>query len=234
MIPPQIQYDKSAALFSPDGRLVQVEYARESVKRGSISLGIVYDKGIVLISHKQILSPLIKSESIEKIFQIDDHIGIAISGMTADAKFLVDKARLESQINVSTYDEPIGVEYLTKRICDITYLYTQSSSVRPLGTSLLVAGKENEIPRLFETDPSGTFFEYNATAIGNRREQIMKYLEDKYSIDLSLKQAILLGADALLEAGFNINIENIEIVSIENCYFKFSENGIKKFLDKSD
>jgi len=227
---PQVQYDKSSALFSPDGRLVQVEYARESVKRGSISIGICYNHGIVLVSTRQISSPLMKSESVEKIFQIDDHIGIAISGMTADAKFLVDKARLEAQINVSTYDEPIGVEYLTKRICDTIYLYTQSGGFRPLGTSLLIAGKENGIPRLFETDPSGVSFEWKAVAIGGNRDQVMEYLEEGYSDNMNHVQAILLALDALNEN--KIEMDNVEIVQIEDYYIKFSKDEVKEFLTK--
>jgi len=225
---PQVQYDKSSALFSPDGRLVQVEYARESVKRGSISIGVCYNNGIVLISTRQISSSLMKPESVEKIFQIDDHIGIAISGMTADAKFLIDKARLEAQINVSTYDEPIGVEYLTKRVCDTIYSYTQSGGFRPLGTSLLIAGKENGIPRLFETDPSGTSFEWKAVAIGSNREQVMAYLEQGYTDNMNIEQTILLVFNALNET----RIYDIEIVQVEDCYVKFSKDGIKKFVEK--
>jgi len=227
---PQVQYDKSSALFSPDGRLVQVEYAREAVKRGSISIGICYNNGIILISTRQISSSLMKPESVEKIFQVDDHIGIAISGMTSDAKFLVDKARLEAQINVSTYDEPIGVEYLTKRICDTIYLYTQSGGFRPLGTSLLIAGKENGIPRLFETDPSGVSFEWKAVAIGSNREQITGYLEQGYSDNMNHVQAILLALDALNEN--KIEMDNVEIVQIEDYYIKFSKDEVKEFLTK--
>lgn len=162
---PQMGYDRAITVFSPDGRLFQVEYAREAVKRGTTAAGIKAKDGVVLIVDKRITSRLIEAESIEKIFQIDEHIGVATSGLVADARALVDRARVEAQINMATYDEPIGVEVLSKKICDHKQTYTQYGGVRPYGTALLIAGVDDKHPRLFESDPSGALLEYKATAI---------------------------------------------------------------------
>ena len=121
---------------------------------------------------------MLEAESIEKIFQIDDHIGAATSGLVADARVIIDRARVEAQINRVTYDEPIGLEELSKKICDFKYAYTQSGGVRPFGTSLLIAGVDDSRARLFETDPSGALLEYKATAIGSRRNETIDFFRN--------------------------------------------------------
>ena len=160
-------YDRGITIFSPDGRLFQVEYAREAVKRGTTSLGIVSKDGVVLIVDKRTVSRLVVAKSIEKIFQIDDHIGAATSGLVTDARVLVERARVDSQINKITYNEPITVEALAKGISDLKRAYTQNGGVRPFGTALIIGGVNGDEARLFETDPSGALIEYKATAIGS-------------------------------------------------------------------
>ena len=199
MMGPQMGYDRAITVFSPDGRLFQVEYAREAVKRGTTAVGIISDEGVVLLVDKRITSKLLVPESIEKIFNIDDHIAIATSGLVADARVLIDRARTECQVNRMTYDEPIGVEVLAKKICDHKQQYTQFGGVRPYGTALLIAGVDNGRPRLFETDPSGALMEYRATGIGEGRNSAMKIFEERADENITFEGSILMGLDALYE-----------------------------------
>ena len=177
----QMGYDRAITVFSPDGRLYQVEYAREAVKRGTTAVGIKAEGGIVLIVDKRVSSKLLESSSIEKIFKIDDHIGVASSGLVGDARALVDRARIECQINRVSYDERIEVEALAKKLCDHMQTLTQYGGIRPYGTALLIAGVSDGECRLFETDPSGTLLEYKATGIGIGRPAAMKVFEEEYT-----------------------------------------------------
>src|SRR5674536_357357 len=152
---PQMGYDRAITVFSPDGRLFQVEYAREAVKRGTTSVGIKARDGVVLLVDKRISSRLLEPQSTEKIFQVDDHIGAVTSGLVADARALVDRARVDAQINRVVYNEPIGIETLAKKIADHKQTFTQYGGVSPYGTPLLIGGIDDTGPRLFETDPSG-------------------------------------------------------------------------------
>nr|MBC8437955.1 proteasome subunit alpha [Euryarchaeota archaeon] len=111
-------YDHGITTFSPDGRLFQVEYARESVKRGTTTVGLKYKSGVLLIVDKRIASRLIIPESIDKVYKIDNHIGIATSGLVADARQLVSRARTECQVNRITYSDSVPVDILIKKICD--------------------------------------------------------------------------------------------------------------------
>ncbi len=197
MYPPsQAAYDRAITVFSPDGRLFQVEYAREAVRTGSTSIGIVCRDGIALVAHKRILSPLIVGDSHEKIFQIDTHIAAASSGLVADARKLVDYARLEAQKHRLTYNEEIPVEMLAKRVGDHIQFYTQYAGVRPYGVSLLVGGVDAGA-RLFETDPSGALFEYRATAIGAGKKTVEEFFEKEYKEGMTLQDGTRLALKAL-------------------------------------
>ncbi len=194
---PQMGYDRGITTFSPDGRLFQVEYAREAVKRGTTAVGIKARNGVALLVDKRLTSRLLEGGSVEKIFQLDDHIGAATSGLVADARMLIDRGRVEAQINKIVYDEPIDVETLAKKICDFKQAYTQLGGLRPFGTALLIGGVYNSSCYLFETDPSGALLEYKATAIGSGRSIVTELLEQEYQEDLDLTDAILLGLKAL-------------------------------------
>ena len=221
MQPQQYQmggYDRAITMFSPDGRLYQVEYAREAVKRGTTAVGIKCKTGVVLLVDKRVSSRLLEPSSIEKIFKIDEHIGVASSGLVGDARALVDRARVEAQINRVSYGEPVDVETLAKKLCDHMQTYTLFGGARPYGTALLIAGVENcaDGPqyRLFETDPSGTLLEYTATGIGIGRPAVMKLFEEEYKDSLSAEDAILLGLKALhtaTEGKFDVNTVEIGI-----------------------
>ena len=232
----QMGYDRAITVFSPDGRLYQVEYAREAVKRGTTAVGIKAQDGIVLIVDKRISSKLLEAASIEKIFRIDDHIGVASSGLVGDARALVDRARVECQINRVSYDEPIEVEALSKKLCDHMQTLTQYGGIRPYGTALLIAGVSDGECRLFETDPSGTLLEYKATGIGIGRPAAMKVFEEEYNAEASTKDAILLGLKALhsaTEGKFDVDTVEIGVVSKEKPAFrKMSREEVASFVEQ--
>jgi len=193
----QQAYDRGITIFSPDGRLYQVEYAREAVKRGSASLGVRTAGGVVLAVVKRSRSPLLERSSVEKLHKADDHIGVASAGHVADARQLIDFARRRAQINRLRYEEPIGVETLTKEVTDYIQQYTQVGGARPFGVALIVGGVENGEPRLYETDPSGTPYEWKALSVGADREATQEYLEDHYDEEADLEGGIELALGAL-------------------------------------
>jgi proteasome alpha subunit len=233
----QAAYDRAITVFSPDGRLYQVEYAREAVKRGTTAVGIKCREGVVLIVDKRINSRLLEANSIEKIFKIDEHIGVASSGLVGDARSLVDRARIECQINRVSYDEPIDVETLAKKLGDHMQTYTQFGGARPYGTALLITGLSDGEFRLFETDPSGTLLEYKATGIGTGRPAVMKLFEEEYQYDCSLTDAIKLGLKALHEATEGkYDLNTIEIGAItkgENVFRKLSRDEIAAVVEQT-
>ena len=173
-------YDHGVSTFSPDGRLYQVEYARESVKRGTTTVGLKYKDGAVLIVDKRISNKLVITDSIEKMYQIDDHIGMTTSGLVADARQLVDKARVQCQINRMTFGSPISMITLVKKMCDYKQSFTQYGGARPFGTALLIAGVDDEGVHLFETDPSGAYQSYQAGAIGRGRTTVIDHFEKSW------------------------------------------------------
>ena len=193
----QQAYDRGTTIFSPDGRLYQVEYAREAVKRGSASIGVRTPEGVVLLADKQSHSPLLEPSSVEKLHKADDHVGMASAGHVADARQLIDFARRQAQVNRLRFGEAMGVETLTKTVTDFIQRYTQVGGARPFGVALVVGGIENGEPRLFETDPSGTPYEWEALAIGESRDDIQDYFEEHYEPDLSLDEGIELALRAL-------------------------------------
>ena len=232
----QMGYDRAITVFSPDGRLYQVEYAREAVKRGTTAVGIKAKDGIVLIVDKRVSSKLLEASSIEKIFKIDDHIGVASSGLVGDARALVDRARVECQINRVSYDEKIEVEALAKKLCDHMQTLTQYGGIRPYGTALLIAGVSDGESRLFETDPSGTLLEYKATGIGIGRPAAMKVFEEEYNPDAEIKDAILLGLKALhsaTEGKFDVDTVEIGVIGRENAMFrKMTKDEVASFVEQ--
>ncbi|USS41380.1 archaeal proteasome endopeptidase complex subunit alpha [Thermococcus aggregans] len=233
-VPPQAGYDRAITVFSPDGRLFQVQYAREAVKRGATAVGVKCKDGVVLAVEKRVTSKLIEPESYEKIFQIDDHIAAASSGIIADARVLVDRARLEAQIYRLTYGEPVPLTVLVKKICDLKQMHTQYGGVRPFGVALLMAGV-NEKPELFETDPSGAYFEWKAVAIGSGRNTAMAIFEEKYRDDMTLENAIKLAVLALAKTMEEPSPDNIEVAVItvkEKKFRKISKEEVAKCLEE--
>jgi proteasome alpha subunit len=231
-------YDRAITVFSPDGRLFQVEYAREAVKRGTTTVGLKFKDGVVLIVDKRIASRLMEPKSIEKIYQIDDHMGCATSGLVADARILVDQARIIAQINKITYDEAISVEALVKRICDFKQNYTQYGGVRPFGTALLVAGVDEQGEHLFETDPSGALVSYKAGSIGAGRNVVMEVFEEEYQEGMDMEAAILLGLKALKKATeeekLNPKAVEIGIVRRGEKFRRMEESEVEAYVEKAN
>jgi len=234
----QQAYDRGITIFSPDGRLYQVEYAREAVKRGTASIGIRTSDGVVLAVDKRIRSPLMERSSVEKIHKADDHIGIASAGHVADARQLIDFARRQAQVNHLRYGEPVGVETLTKEITDYIQQYTQVGGARPFGVALIIAGIANGEPRLYETDPSGTPYEWKALAVGADRGDIRDYLEEHYDESMVLEDGVDLALEALAsvtEDGLNPEGIGIATIDVETETFgELSDDEKRDHLEAAD
>jgi len=211
----QQAYDRGITIFSPDGRLYQVEYAREAVERGSASVGVRTADGVVLAADRQARSALIEEESIEKIHEIDTHVGVASAGHVADARQLVDFGRRQAQLEQLRYGQPIGVETLTKRTTDHIQQYTQTGGARPFGVALLFGGVDNGEPRLFEADPSGTPYEWQAVAIGGGRDEIQEFLEDSYDPEMDLAGGVTLALEALAVEDDDIDADSVHVATVD-------------------
>lgn len=215
-------YDRAITMFSPDGRLLQVEYAKKTVKQGSTAIGIATKNGVILCTDKRIIDKLVVPESIEKIFQIDDHIAATASGIISDARILVERAQLKSQQFKVTYDSPIDTLSIVKDLANLKQMCTQSGGLRPFGVSLLVAGVDEDKPYLFVTDPTGIYFEYKAAAIGEGQAEAEKVLTKDYNADLSVEDAIKLGIKAIANAVPDITIERLDCVYLNVKDKKFT------------
>ena len=215
-------YDRAITMFSPDGRLLQVEYAKKTVRQGSTAIGMVCSDGVLLVADKRVVDTLVVPESVEKIWQIDDHIGASASGILSDARVLIDRAQLRAQQNRVTYDSEIDTSTIVKEMCDLKQICTQSGGLRPFGVSVLVAGIDNHTPRLFETDPIGIYFQYKATAIGEGEVEVEEILHSEYKADLNIEDGLKLSLKALKKVlGENFNVERIDAAYISSAEKKF-------------
>jgi 20S proteasome subunit alpha 5 len=215
------EYDRGVNTFSPEGRLFQVEYAIEAIKLGSTAIGISTSEGVVLAVEKRVASPLLNPASIEKIMEIDSHIGCALSGLTADARTMIDHARVETQSHRFNYDEPMGIEACVQAVCDLALRFGENRKgkeeqmSRPFGVALLVAGIDENGPQLYHTDPSGTFIQFEAKAIGGGSEGAQTNLQDKYNKSLTLKEAEKLALSTLKQVmEEQVTSQNIEIGAV--------------------
>ena len=212
MYPPAQQaYDRAITVFSPDGRLFQVEYAKEAVKRGATAIGMVFEGGVLLVAYKNANSKLLVPESMKKVFEIDKHIAATASGLIADARRLVDLARMESQRHKLAYSEPASVETISKELCDLMQVYTQYGGIRPFGVSLLVAGVDDK-PRLYEAEPSGALTGYLADAVGSGKKEVEEFFEKEYKPGMTQEEAIALAMKALKKsADLKVTPDTVEI-----------------------
>jgi len=196
LLPAQQGYDRAITVFSPDGRLYQVEYAIETVRRGTIAVGIKSKDGIVIAVEEKPRKLQI-SETAQKIFQIDDHIGVAAAGYIPDARSQVDNARFFSQSHKLIYDEFVDVETVAKHLADQAQQFTQYAGVRPFGVALILGGVDSMGTSLFLTDPSGTYISYDAVAIGSGSDQVTEFLEKTYNPNISLEDAAALATASI-------------------------------------
>jgi len=215
-------YDMAITQFSPEGRLFQVEYAIEAVRRGTTSIVCRNSNSVVFTVEKK-SSELQEIIGSEKIFKVDDHIGVAIAGLTADARVLVDRARVQAQVNILNYDETISVKDSTLNICEYLQMFTQNAGVRPFGVSFLIAGIDsNGEASLYLTDPSGAMWGYKAFAIGSGATEARAYLEENYKEDISDEDLKLLPLRTLKELmGENLNKDTCDVAFIMKDDLKF-------------
>ena len=224
MLPAQQGYDRAITVFSPDGRLYQVEYAIETVRRGTVAVGVKCKDGIVFAVEEKPRKLQI-SENAQKIFQIDDHVGVAAAGYIPDARSQVDNARFFSQSNKMIYDEEVEVETIAKHLADQCQQYTQYAGVRPYGVALILGGVVNNTPQLYLTDPSGTYISYDAISIGSGSDSVTDFLEKTYKEELTLDEASTLAA-----AGIYLSSEDKEGTSHIRMAHVKTETGLYELV----
>jgi proteasome alpha subunit len=236
--PKSAAYDRVATMFSPDGRLYQVEYASKIVEQGTLGCALIYKDGILFGADKKIASKLILPDSIEKLFLVDTHIAAVSSGLVGDARRLIQFARQEAQENMMYYDEPIQIETLVKRLSGVAQYFTQYGGVRPFGVSFIIGGSDNTGLRLFETEPSGALAEYKAIAIGNGKKPAMDLFEKSYVDGLSYEDGVVLLLKAL-KSGLT-DKEKLEANRLDFAFIEkdkplkhISRDEIKSFLVKN-
>jgi proteasome alpha subunit len=223
------EYDGAITIFSPEGRIYQVEYALELVKRGSPIVGIKSAEGVVLAVLEPQLSKLAAPTSSKKIFRIDDHVGVAIAGLGPDARVLIKQARLFCQSNKMTYDEPADIEDLASAVGDLLQRYTQNAGVRPFGVSLLFGGVDDHRVSLIATDPSGSYRGYKATSIGRSNEKALAVLKEEYREEITIDEAIALSIQALKATSENdLSADGMNIAVVTKESKKFRTLGIKE------
>jgi proteasome alpha subunit len=227
----QQAYDRGTTIFSPDGRLYQVEYAREAVKQGSPVVGVCGEDSAVLVSHVPRHSPLVNPGSVEKLFAVDDHVAIGSAGHAADTRRLVDLARRRAQDERIRYGEATTVGALTTSVADHLQEYTQTGGARPYGVALLVAGYDDG-PQLLEIDPSGATREWRADAVGHGASDAIERFEDEYATALAAGDALSLALDGLDAAVEELAAENVEAATVtEDGYETVSSERLAGLLD---
>ncbi len=221
-------YDKAATMFSPDGRLYQVEYASKIVEQGSTGVGIIYNEGVVLVADKNVQSKLVLPESIEKIFKIDGNIAVVSAGLVGDARRLVGIARKQAQDNKMVYSEDIQVEVMAKEIAETKQAFTQYGGLRPFGVAFIIGGVDEKGAKIFQTEPSGALAEYKAVAIGRNRDKAMEVLEKEYKENLTLTEVLGMAYKAIeksLPEKEKLSMNRLEFALID-------KSGFRRITDK--
>jgi len=227
------QYDYDSTIFSPNGRLFQVEYARETIKKGSTTLALKYKGGVVILAYKDISSKLVEISSIEKIIQIDNNFVCAYIGLSADARHLIEYSQDIAANYRFWYDEQINIKSLVEELCGYIHLFTTFGGVRPFGLVLIIAGVDSNGIHLFATDPSGSFLGYKAVCEGIKNDNVLKYLNKHYNENITLDQAIKLAFNSIKKVfKRKINIECIEVGIIDRnkAFYKLNKSKIQKMI----
>lgn len=226
-------YDMTPTMYSPDGRIYQVEYAIETVKRGTLAIGIICSDGVI-IAVEENPRALQVADVTQKIFQVDYHIGVAAAGYIPDARVQVDNARFFSQSSKLTYDEPVEVETVAKHLADQCHQFTQYSGVRPYGVALIIAGVDQKGGSIYVTDPSGTYVSYAAVAIGAGSEEVTDFMEKNYKPEMSLEDGAALATAAInLKSEKKDGVKHLKMSWVKKdkkILEKVSESEIEKFV----
>jgi proteasome alpha subunit len=227
-------YDRAITIFSPEGRLYQVEYALELVKRGAPIAGVASPQGVAIAANESPESVLEDGDYFRKIFQLDEHVCMAIAGLSSDARVLINQARVYAQSNRLLYNEPVDVEILARRLGDITQIYTQHAGVRPFGVSTIIVGVDSGGSRVMTTDPSGSYRGYKATAVGRKSEEANKLLEERYQDDITLDGAIGLAIEAIKNASEGtLTPDNVKVAIIPaetKVFRRLSDSEVLKHM----
>ncbi|MFX1302610.1 MAG: archaeal proteasome endopeptidase complex subunit alpha [Promethearchaeota archaeon] len=229
-------YDRALTVFSPEGRLFQVEYALEAVRRGTLAVAIKSNEDVCLAAQIKIPSILMNADSIDKIFQVDEHIGVAISGLHADSRTLINYARVQAQSFRLTYDEPVRLSMLAKAIADLKQMYTQYGGIRPFGCALFFIAIDASGPQIYTTSPSGIYRSFKAYAIGTGEAAAREYLIEHYKENLTFEETLNLALNALKESiDEDATKENIRLAYIKSEDKQFhmcSKDEVEEFLNK--
>lgn len=210
-------YDRTATMFSPEGTILQVEYAEKTVRLGSASIGMTCSDGVFILADKRIRDTLVVQKSANKVYEIDSHIITSAAGIVSDARILIERAQVVAQQHRITYDSSIEPELVIKEISNIKQQFTQYGGARPFGVSLMIAGIKDKKPELYISDITGNYLSYKANAIGENDEKIKERLREKYKPELTIKKGARLALDIFKQVqGKNFNIEMFELVYIKN------------------
>nr|UCK81596.1 proteasome subunit alpha type-5 [Arenicola marina] len=233
------EYDRGVNTFSPEGRLFQVEYAIEAIKLGSTAIGVMTSEGVVLAVEKRVTSPLIEPSSIEKIFEVERHLGCAMSGLIADSRTMIDRARVEASNHWFTYNEQMSVESVTQAVSNLALAFGDDDASdpgamsRPFGVALLFAGIDGKGPQLYHMDPSGTFLPYEAKAIGSGSEGAQQALQEVYHKSMTLKEAIKESLKILKQVmEEKLNSTNVEMATVtaEKNFHMLSKEELEEYI----
>merc|ERR1712100_634756 len=232
------RYDSRTTIFSPEGRLYQVEYAMEAIGHAGAAIGILGTDGVVLAAEKKTTSKLLESDKTsEKMYMVDEHIACAVAGIRADASILINNARLSAQRHLFKYDEPIPVEQLIQSICDLKQGYTQFGGMRPFGVSFLFAGYDKDFGyQLYQSDPSGNYGGWKATAIGANSSSAQSILKQDYKEDMDLDGALQLAIKVLSKSmdSTQLTPDKLEFAPLSADGYKVLEaEEMQKLLDEA-
>ena len=231
-------YDRALTVFSPEGRLFQVEYALEAVRRGTLAVAVKSKDDVCLVAQIKAVSKLMDADAIDKVFQIDEHIGVAISGLHADSRALINYARVQAQSFRLTYDEPVRLNMLAKSIADMKQQYTQFGGVRPWGCAFFIIGVDTSGTgtHIYTTSPSGIYRPFKAYAIGNGESTAREYLIENYKEGMTFEEIISLALKALKESvDDELTKDNVRLAYVKGDTKKYhmaSKEEIEGFLAK--